>query len=175
MVQHQKTVLKTIIENPTRRLSTTKYDRPEVTFTDTLQTNAAMKEKLENYTRVDDIDDVNLETHVRYVTLKDGKQRFCLGGILKKIHSKYVILSNGSVTWSVQRYHWEKPEDEYDDESDPIFITAFFKILSPEEMRKKDLEEVEDELEKKDEIISKQSEEIRKLRQVIEEKLGVRL
>ena len=123
-------------EPKTRRLGKTKYNRPkEGTFTDTLQTKQKMAEKLENYVRVDDIDDVSLNTHVRYVTLKDGKQRFCLGGLLKKIHSKYVVLSNGSFTWSVQRYHWKNETDE-----EPVFETAFFRILSKEEQLQKKID-----------------------------------
>ena len=134
-------------EPKTRRLSSTTYDRPEVTLTDTLQTNEKMREKLLNYTRVDDIEDVSINTHVRYVTLKDGSQRFCLGGLLKKRHSKYVILSNGTFSWSVQRYHYEEGEE------DPIFETAFFRILSKEEQQRK--------------VIEKQQEEIEQLRNTI--------
>ena len=43
----------------TRKLSKSNYDRPECTLTDTLQTNASMAEKLKNYERVEDIEDVN--------------------------------------------------------------------------------------------------------------------
>ena len=122
-------------EPKTRRLAKTNYIRPTQTITDTLQTKAKMEEKLENYKRVDTIDDISLNTHVRYVTLKNGKQRFCLGGLLKKIHSKYVILSNGNFTWSVQRYHWEKTEDE-----EPAFETVFFSIMSKEAQLQKQIE-----------------------------------
>ena len=88
-----------------------------------------MQEKLKNYERVDEIEDVAISTHVRYVTLdKDKKQVFRLGGLLKKIHSKYVSLSNGTFTWSVQRYHYENQGDE-----EPIFETVFFRIIPKEE------------------------------------------
>uniref|UniRef100_A0A6C0IWJ1 Uncharacterized protein n=1 Tax=viral metagenome TaxID=1070528 RepID=A0A6C0IWJ1_9ZZZZ len=128
-------------ESKTKRLSKSVYNRPETTLTDTLQTNTEMTKKLANYMRVDDIEDVNINTHVRYVTLKEGKQRFCLGGLLKKIHSKYVILSNGTFSWSVQRYHWD------DEHKDPIFVTAFFRILSKSEQQEKIILEQQKELE----------------------------
>ena len=53
----------------------------------------------------------------------------------KKIHSKYVVLSNGSFTWSVQRYHWKNETDE-----EPVFETAFFRILSKEEQLQKKID-----------------------------------
>ena len=82
-----------------------------------------MLEKLENYERVDNIEDVGLKTHVRYVTLHNEtrQQVFRLGGLLEEIHPKYVKLSNGEFTWSVQRYHYSEDPSE----SEPIFETAF--------------------------------------------------
>ena len=95
-------------EEKTRNLLRSKYDRPKKTYTDTLQTNKAMSEKLVGYVRVDDIDYVPLNTHVRYVTYREGKQVFRLGGLLKFKHPKYVRLSNGTNHWSVQREHLNK-------------------------------------------------------------------
>jgi hypothetical protein len=129
-------------EPKTRRLAKSNYQRPKKTYTDTLQTNAAMKEKLKNYVQVDDIEDVNITTHVRYVTLKDGQQRFCLGGLLRKIHPKYVVLSNGTFSWSVQRYHYGN-----DNDSEPGFETVFFRILSKQEQQQHIIEEQQKELE----------------------------
>ena len=112
-----------------RRLVNSNFNRPKTTYTDTLQNKAAMQEKLKNYKRVDDIDDVPINTHVRYVTLdKEHKQVFRLGGLLKKIHSKYVQLSNGTYTWSVQRYHYKNDTDE-----EPMFETVFFRVIPTEE------------------------------------------
>ena len=134
-------------EPKTKRLSLSSYNRPkEGTLTDSLQTKAGMREKLKNYRRVEDIDDVPLNTHVRYVTLKNKKQRFCLGGLLKRKHSKYVVLSNGSFTWSVQRYHWAEDSSQ-DDDSEPVFETVFFRILSKEDQHQRELEEKNKEIE----------------------------
>ena len=66
-----------------------------------------------------------INTHVRYVTLdKEQKQVFRLGGLLKKIHSKYVQPTNGTYTWSVQRYHYKNDTDE-----EPVFETVFFSVI----------------------------------------------
>lgn len=128
-------------EPKTRRLAKSNYQRPTKTYTDTLQTNKAMKDKLKNYVQADDIDDVNINTHVRYVTLKNGDQRFCLGGLLRKIHPKYVILSNGTFSWSVQRYHYSNEDD-----SEPVFETIFFRILSKHEQQQHIIEQQQHEL-----------------------------
>jgi hypothetical protein len=140
-----------------RRLVNSNFNRPTTTYTDTLQNKKAMQEKLKNYIRVDDIEDVSINTHVRYVTLdKTKKQVFRLGGLLKKIHSKYVSLSNGTYTWSVQRYHYENEGDE-----EPVFETIFFRIIPKEEQYVKviksqdnKIKELEEKLEKLSNYIS---------------------
>ena len=134
------------INKNTIRLSKTEYDRPSRTMTDSLQTNQRMKEKLKNYERVDDIDDIPINTHLRYVTLKNGTQRFCLGGFLTRKHSKYVVLSNGKLSWSVQRYHWNPSSSQDNDE--PDFETIFFRILSKEDLQNKTIKKQQNELEK---------------------------
>ena len=47
-----------------KRLVTINYKRPEQTYQDTLQNKKAMLEKLENYDRVDNIEDVSLKIHM---------------------------------------------------------------------------------------------------------------
>lgn len=64
-----------------------------------------IKEKLEEYKRVDNMDVVALNAHLRYFTTdKNGDKNFRLGGFLTKIDKEkgYCILSNGNVSWSVQ-------------------------------------------------------------------------
>ena len=69
-------------------------------------TKKEIKEKLEEYKRVEDMSKVALDAHLRYFTIdtKTGDQKFRLGGFLKKIDSEkgYVVLSSGQITWSVQ-------------------------------------------------------------------------
>ena len=130
-------------EPKTKRLAKSNYQRPKNTYTDTLQSDGVWKEKLKNYVQVDDVEDVNISTHVRYITLKNGSQRFCLGGLLRKIHPKYVVLSNGTFSWSVQRYHYS----EDDTESEPRFETVFFRILSKQEQQQQIIDNQQKELE----------------------------
>lgn len=65
-----------------------------------------IKEKLEEYKKVEDISKVALDAHLRYFTVNPntGEKLFRLGGFLKKIDLEkgYLVLSNGSLTWSVQ-------------------------------------------------------------------------
>ena len=90
----------------TKRLSRdTSYQRPKKTYQDKL-TPEAIEEELEEYTKVEDLSKVPLNSHMRYFTLNDktGKKEFRLGGFLSNRDQpeKYVILSNGTISWSVQ-------------------------------------------------------------------------
>tara|TARA_E500000178_G_scaffold162511_1_gene162048 strand:+ start:421 stop:867 length:447 start_codon:yes stop_codon:yes gene_type:complete len=64
-----------------------------------------IKEKLEEYKRVENVETLALNAHLRYFnTDKNGNKNFRLGGFLTKIDKDkgYMILSNGNVSWSVQ-------------------------------------------------------------------------
>ena len=90
----------------TKRLSNdTNYQRPKQTFTDTLSVNE-IKEKLTGYKKVNDVREILIGSHVRYFvkTPDSPKPLFRLGGFLTKFGEdyKYVVLSNGKASWSVQ-------------------------------------------------------------------------
>ena len=67
---------------------------------------AEIKQKLEEYKRVEDISSLSLNSHLRYFTIdsKTGEKNFRLGGFLTKVNQEkgYIVLSNGNVSWSVQ-------------------------------------------------------------------------
>ena len=85
------------------------YRRPKITFTDTMQTKKKIRKLLENYHKIsnNDIDNLQLNSHIRYITKIDRKNKIRLGGYLKHIDSKYVVLTNEinnqGISWSVQR------------------------------------------------------------------------
>jgi len=91
-----------------KRISKDNYNRPKYTIQDKM-TEEEIEEKLADYIEVEDILKVPIGSHIRYYTLipgKDGelKKAFRLGGQLKNKDNadKYIILSNGTVTWTVQ-------------------------------------------------------------------------
>ena len=129
-------------ETPTKRLSKTNYERPETTFQDTLQNDSSMLEKLAGYEEVDDPSQIEYSTHTRYITFKDGFAKFCLGGLLKRVNSEYVVFSNGTLSWSVQK--------EYFDEKTRVSLgkTRFFKYINKDERNSIIIEEQQSELEK---------------------------
>jgi hypothetical protein len=136
--------------NNVRRLVNSNYKRPNTTYQDTIQTKESMMKKLENYERAEDIEDVPIDTHMRYVTLdKNKKQAFRLGGLLKKIHPKYVILSNGNYTWSVQRYHYVENKEE------PIFESVFWRVIPKAARMEQKLEEQRKEIAKLKQMLNK--------------------
>ena len=87
----------------TKRLSNDN-NKPKTTYQDKL-TPKEIKEKLEEYKKVEDISKVSLNAHLRYFAVNDkGEKQFRLGGFLTKIDIEkgYVVLSNGNLSWSVQ-------------------------------------------------------------------------
>lgn len=149
-----------------KSLTKSNFQRPKITYTDTLQNKKSMTEKLKNYERTDNIEDVPINTHVRYVTLDAGKKQvFRLGGLLKKIHSKYVQLSNGTHLWSVQRNHYA--DDDPDKEDEPIFETVFFRIISKNKQIDNQKKEMDGQNQQLMDIINKQNAKIAQLEKMM--------
>lgn len=90
------------------RLTNTQYTRPPQTYQESLSSEQ-IKEKLLDYTKVDNISEVPLNTQLRYFVYRTNpdthvsERVFRLGGRLinKNNCDKYVVLSNGSHSWSV--------------------------------------------------------------------------
>lgn len=147
--------------------SSESYVKTKSNFHDRLQSKEAMLKKLENYERVDDIEDVPMNTHIRYVTLdKNKKQVFRVGGLLKYVEERYIMLNNGSFSWSVQRYHYA---DEESDE--PIFETIFWKCMTPVIKLQSRVAELEENVEILEEQLKTTREENEKLKAYIRLKL----
>lgn len=86
-----------------KRLSNDNYERPKQTMQDKM-TDQEKAEKLRNYTKAGTIMDVDIGTHVRYFTNIDGDMKYRSGGNLvkKDTQGRFVVLSNGRASWSVQ-------------------------------------------------------------------------
>jgi hypothetical protein len=123
------------------RLTNDKYKKPKVSYTELL-TQDEIKEKLNDYTKVQTINDVMLGSHVRYISKdSEGIFQFRMGGTLlnKKGLPAYVVLGNGAKTWSVQ-----------------VDQTIFFSKLTTEQLRAEYqilLDEKDEEIEEKDKQI----------------------
>jgi hypothetical protein len=128
-------------EPPTRRITKTNYDRPKTTYQDTLQTDEAMMEKLAGYEEVDMPEHIEYRCHTRYIIFKDGQPKFCLGGLMMRVFPDYVVMSNGTLTWSVQREYFDKSGNSYGK-------TRFFKYVSKDTRNKMVIEEQQNEIEK---------------------------
>ncbi len=137
--------------NITKRLVNSEYKRPKITFTDKL-TNEDIIDKLEDYEKVEDITKVPIGTHIRYFTMVDGEKKFRLGGTLVRTQGlpKYIVLSNGQFSWSVQMKD----------------VVSIFKKMSIVEI-KQEYEDIIEELENTNKnlklLIMKQKEEIKNL------------
>jgi hypothetical protein len=86
-------------------------------------TKNEIEELLDNFVRIDNIDEVPVNSQVRYVTIDSNhKQCFREGGRLVYTTDKSVCLSRGSFKWYVKKQHYEFPDDK-----EPIFETIFWK------------------------------------------------
>ena len=80
-----------------------KYIRPKKTVQDKLTPNQ-IKDLLNDYVEVADVNSIPLNTHVRYFSKqKDGRKVFRIGGYLinNKEADKYIVLTNRKNNWSV--------------------------------------------------------------------------
>jgi hypothetical protein len=107
----------------TKKIARTTFDRPAKTYQENL-TKQQIKEQLKDYKEVNDITMLSIGCHTRYFTTdpKTKVKLFRLGGIINKIDPEYrfIILTNGTVSWSVQIANttfWKKlTESEYKEE-----------------------------------------------------------
>ena len=86
-----------------KRLANDNYDRPKQTIQEKM-TDQEIAEKLRNYEKVDTIMTIDVGTHVRYFSNINGMLKYRSGGnlIKKDKEGRYVVLSNGRASWSVQ-------------------------------------------------------------------------
>jgi hypothetical protein len=147
----------------TKRFSRQKnWERPSKTETDSInEDESKIQEKLENYVEVENIDFVSTNTHVRYRVFdtRVASYRFRLGGLLAMKHTDYVVLSNGSLTWSVPK----KTEH-----LDAKYPTRFYRVLTPYEMQQKKAEQNRAESDEKQVVVSQQLEELERQKAEIE-------
>lgn len=107
-----------------------------------------IKEKLKEYTRIDDISKVNIGTHLRYFTIEsNGNKLFRLGGFLNKVNLKdgYVVLGNNKITWSVQ-----------------IKTSIFYKKMDYRELKKKIEKKIKSKYLKKIQELEKENDNLKK-------------
>ena len=143
-----------------------KYVKPKVTKRQKLTKDDIIK-ALENYEEVDDINDVPLNTHIRYIAFRDNKQQYYPGGLLKVKGEEYVVLSNElpqnprkPINWSVQK--------NYPNKDKKLVKTHFFRRITPDEIKiQKSLKTQRETIKSQNELIEKQQQELLKLKKFI--------
>ncbi len=131
--------------NGTKRLSSdTEYKRTGKSMQQSLSPDE-IKEKLKEYTPIDTIDEAPINSHIRYFTIDSkGKKQFRLGGFLTKIDTDYVVLSNGKLSWSVQKKN-----------------SIFFKKMSYDELKEELIDKISNKFEKKIISLEKENETLK--------------
>ncbi len=116
----------------TKKIARTNYQRPNQTYQENL-TKQQIKEQLKDYKKCNEITMLSIGCHVRYFSTdpQTKKTLFRLGGTVNKIDPEYrfIILTNGTVSWSVQ-----------------IANTTFWKKLTESEIKEELKEEIRKEI-----------------------------
>ena len=138
--------------NNTKRLTVDKV-KTENSYQNNLSP-AEIKEKLEEYKKVEDITKIALNSHLRYfiVNEKTKEKQFRLGGFLTKIDSEkgYLVLSNGKLSWSVQlknsiffqKMTFKELKEELVDEIKKIFNKEIKNLREENKKLKETLKEI---------------------------------
>lgn len=157
------------VKNPllaqSKRFSRQKnWQRPQQTETDKINDDPERQQQLlENYIEAENIDMVSIGTHVRYyifdTRLEEPEYVFRLGGLLAKKDTGYVVLSNGSLSWSVPK------QSEH---AGKIFKTKFFRVLNPTETQQKRADTMRQEKDKQAMVAQQQLEELERQKAEIE-------
>ena len=148
------------------------YVRPKTTYQDSM-TNKEINDKLKDYKIVTNILQVPINTHVRYFTTdKSGKTVFRLGGTITKYgeNQKYLVLSNGTLSWSVQiansKFYQKMSESEIKNEIRKELITECEGSITKEN---KEIEHENKELKKENKNLLKKLEHLNDKIRYIEE------
>ena len=124
---------------------------------------------LDGYIEIQDVDKIPINTYLKYITLRNGKQHFVKGGILRYRNEKTITLTNAfgnnknPIYWPVKRY--------FRDENDNIiFTTIFFRKALYEEAK------LQKELNKCHNVITEQNDMIEQLqREIIKYKKYIKM
>ena len=157
------------------RLANSKYERPKVTITESIQNKKDIEELLDDFEEIDDdqLCYVNINTLLRYISFDKNKKKelFRFGGLLVKVNPEYVVLAGkNGMKFSAQRY-------TYNDKGKKIHTTRFFKKIKNESYLKEELQDTKDKaaayiIEQEEKIIrqEKELEDLKKKLEKIEKK-----
>jgi len=149
------------------------YNRQDKNKTEECQNTADINEKLKDCVELSDEEVSYLKPNqfVRYITLKDGKEMFRLGGCVERVDPDYVILKGANgITFPVKRkIPYNNGQNTY--------ITHFYKKLNKYDILNDNIKKMTETIDKKDEeiqllknTITEMKETIFKLKQYIKSK-----
>ena len=138
------------------------YIRPKKTLTDSIQNQKSITEYLKNFEEInnENLPYVNINTQLRYISYdkKNKCELFRFGGLLAKVDKDYLVLAGREgKRFSVQRY-------TKDNNGKIIHETRFFKKIKNEEIIKEELNTTVDVIDKQNDLIKKQKQEIAALK-----------
>ena len=122
---------------------------------------------LNGYIEIQDVDKIPINTYLKYITLRNGKQHFVKGGLLKYRNEKTITLTNAfgnnpnPIYWPVKRYF-------RDDNDNIVFTTIFFrKTLFEEAKLQKEVNQCQNIITEQNDMIEQLQREIIKYKKYI--------
>ena len=116
-----------------------------------------IKEELKGFSQVELPYDIQKNTPIKYLCIKDNQEKFYTGGKFVRFGNNCLVLSNGSSNWSVNKY--------IKDKDGTILYSSKFFIPSVEEDYNcsKDIKELKSIIKAQQEIIDKLSYQVKRL------------
>ena len=116
-----------------------------------------IKSELKGFSQIEFPYDLQINTPIKYLTIKDNQEYFYKGGKFKRFGNETLILTNGSNNWSVKKYIKDK-------DGNIIYSSKFF-IPSKEEDYNcsNDIKELKSIIKAQQDIINKLSYQVKKL------------
>lgn len=90
------------LDNQRENMIGEKYERPKITYTDTLSKREIL-DYLQDFERVDDIDKTTIGSYISYIDISGEYPIFRLGGTIMVNKPDYLVLNGGKASFSVQK------------------------------------------------------------------------
>lgn len=116
-----------------------------------------IKNELKGFSQIEFPYDIQYNTPVKYLTIKDNQEFFYKGGKFCRFGNDCVVLCNGSNNWSVKKYLKDK-------DGNILYSSKFFIPTKEENYNcSKEINELKSIIKTQQNIIDKLSEQIKKL------------
>ena len=148
--------------------------KPKSIFTLNLEKKPSKKytkeeiiKKLDGYVEIENLSKIPINTYIKYITYKNGRQQYMKGGIFKYNKDTTITLSN-DFGFNKNPIFWPVKKEFRDEEGNLLFRTIFFrKALYEETKMRKELNQCENIIAEQNDMIEQLQRELIKYKKYI--------